>query len=224
MRLVAPLLSGCFAAMALVHLMPRAAAQQPTPKARLSVDWNDPAVLGSQSGSARAAAPGASQGAFRTQQSNVDKLKIPVLGFVEAPEIARRVMGAGARETAAPELVFDPSNPIWFHLEQHFGDVTVTVDADLRVDRSASDAFRTQPAAGGRVAATSQQQDSRISVLEEGAQQGEGGVMANYTVYRFPNIAYAVTIACSGALQKACRDTAVIKRDQTLLRVIAGRP
>lgn len=218
-RLIGPGLLGVVAAVIVIgHALPHSVAQQPTPKSQLRVDWNDPAIAGLSQ------RQGAAPGVFRAQQARVDGLKIPVLGFTAPPEIARRVMGAQARETAAPEIVFDVANPIWFHLEQHFGDVTVTVDADLRVDRSAADAFRTQPAAGGRVAATAQQQDSRISVLEEGAQQGEGGVMANYTVYRFPNIAYAVTISCSGALQKACRDTAVITRDQTLLRVIAGRP
>lgn len=217
MRLSTPVLLAAFMAAGLA--IPSATAQQPAAKPQLRVDWNDPAIAGPQ---ARAAA-GAPR-AFRAQQPRADALKVPVLAFTEPPEIARRVMGAGARETAAPEIVFDAANPIWFHLEQHFGDVTVTVDADLRVDWSAADAFRTESIGGGRVAAATPQQDSRISVLEEGPQQGEGGVMASYTIYRFPNIAYAVTIACSGALQKACRDTAVIKRDQSLLRVIAGRP
>lgn len=219
MRLSTPLWLGVALTVAAVGaLVLRAAAQPATPKAQLEVDWNDPAITTQQSFGGTAA-----PGAFRTQQNRVDALKLPVLAFTEPPEIARRVMGAAARETAAPEIVFDASNPIWFHLEQHFGDVTVTVDADLRVDRAAAGAFQTAPAGGGRVTATAPQQDSRISVLEEGAQQGEGGVIASYTIYRFPNIAYAVTIACSGTLQKACRDTAVIKRDQASLKVIAGR-
>lgn len=218
MRYIVPVVLGTMMAVTMMGpAAQRLDAQQSAPKARLDVDWNDPAITAPQSLRGNATA------AFKGQQARVDVLKLPVIGFTEPPEIARRVMGASASETSAPEIVFDTANPIWFHLEQTFGDVTVTVDADLRVDKSAADTFSTKSLGGGRVGAATPQQDSRISILEEGAQQGEGGVMANYTIYRFPNIPYAVTITCVGPVQKACRDLAVIKRDQAMLKVIAGQ-
>ena len=48
------------------------------------------------------------------------------------------------------------------------------------------------------------------------------GIIIEYTIQKFPNIPYTVTIECSGKAKSQCKDLAVITKDEALLGVIAA--
>jgi hypothetical protein len=48
-------------------------------------------------------------------------------------------------------------------------------------------------------------------------------VIAEYTIHKFSDIPYTVTIECRGQAKPHCRDVATITKDQDLLRVISAR-
>jgi hypothetical protein len=50
------------------------------------------------------------------------------------------------------------------------------------------------------------------------------GAIAEYTVYKFPQIPYKVTIECTQRNKAMCRDVATIAKDRDLLKIISARP
>jgi hypothetical protein len=180
----------------------------------LRVDWNDPLILQfRQNEAAGRTPPFFSAG----ESARVAKLRVPVLGFREIPQIARQVMGGNAKTTIARKIIFDAADPVWYHMIERFGDVTITVDADLRVNHAGTTLFQSQKPADRSKAA-------RVSVLDGATEDGMEGVIAEYTVYRFPDIPFTVKIECTGASKAQCRNTGILEQDQVLLEIVAAAP
>jgi len=70
----------------------------------------------------------------------------------------------------------------------------------------------------------SAQNDPQISVFDENGETGFQGVIVEYTVYKYPNIPYTVTIECTKEAKEKCRDLAVVAKDKDLLKLIAVPP
>jgi len=111
---------------------------------------------------------------------------------------------------------------VWYHIVDSYGDVSITVDADLRINQVDGDEFRIHKRPLS-LDGLKQGGKTRISVFDGARDEGMEGVIAEYTVHKFPDIPYTVTIECRGQAKPHCRDVATITRDQDLLRVIAAR-
>jgi hypothetical protein len=182
----------------------------------LRVEWNDPELRRFKSGPRlESVAPGGAEG-------KLAGLRVPVLAFAEVPELVRNALGANAKLVKPRMVVTDPATPVWYHIVDNYGDISITVDADLRINHvNDSDAqIKRRPLSldgnknGGK---------SKISIFDGAKEEGLEGVMVEYTVYKFPDVPYTVTIECRGAAKAQCRDVATITRDQALLKVIGAR-
>lgn len=195
-------------------------AQAPQTEAGvLRVDWNDPELkrfkAGVQSGPQF-------ESAARAGSGKLAGLRIPVMAFVDTPELIRNALGANAKPIKPRVVVTDAATPVWYHIVDNYGDISITVDADLRINHvNDGDAqIKRRPLSleglksGGK---------SKISIFDGAKEEGLEGVMVEYTVYKFPDVPYTVTIECRNAAKAQCRDVATITRDQALLRVISAR-
>jgi hypothetical protein len=61
-------------------------------------------------------------------------------------------------------------------------------------------------------------------VFDESTEVGMEGAIADYTVYKFPDIPYRVTIECTQRIKATCRDIATIAKDRDLLKLLSARP
>jgi hypothetical protein len=61
-------------------------------------------------------------------------------------------------------------------------------------------------------------------VFDERSEEGMEGAIAEYTVYKFGQVPYKVTIECSKQNKAHCKDIAVIAKDKDLLKLISARP
>jgi hypothetical protein len=199
-----------------------ASAPSPKPAGQIEVDWNDGALAPLRS-AARSGAAKSHPSLTAGESQRLRRMKLPVLAFVETPALVREVLGANARATAARKIIFDAANPVWYQVVERYGDITITVDADLRINIAGGGNFPIhqkvgRSESGNAVAAP------RISILDGANEQGMEGVTAEYTIYRFPNVPYTVRIECTGAVKNQCRNRALIVQDQALLQPIAGTP
>jgi hypothetical protein len=191
-------------------------AQAPQTEASvLRVDWNDPELK-------RFKAAPQLESVARAGSDKLGGLRIPVMAFVETPELVRNALGANAKPVKPRVVVTDAATPVWYHIVDNYGDISVTVDADLRINHvNDSDAqIKRRPLSldglknGGK---------TKISIFDGAKEEGLEGVMVEYTIHKFPDVPYTVTIECRGAAKAQCRDVATITRDQALLRVISVR-
>ena len=167
-----------------------------------------------------------SAGAQRSASVSADghdkfaNLKLPVLAFEATPQLVRNALGANAQLVKPRKVITDPAAPVWYHIVDTYGDISITVDADLRVNHAPDDDFRIHKRpltldglkTGGK---------TRISVFDGAKDEGMEGVIAEYTVHKFPDIPYTVTIECRGVAKPFCRDVATLTKDQELLRLVA---
>jgi hypothetical protein len=181
----------------------------------LRVDWNDPELKRFKAGPQL-------ESAVRGGSDKLAGLRLPVLAFDGTPELVRNALGASAKLVKPRVVVTDPTTPVWYHIVDNYGDISITVDADLRINHvNDSDAqIKRRPLSleglknGGK---------TRISIFDGAKEEGLEGVMVEYTIHKFPDVPYTVTIECRGAAKAQCRDVATITRDQALLRVISAR-
>jgi hypothetical protein len=195
----------------------------PRPAGSIEVDWNDSALTALRS-SARAGTAQSHPSLTAAESQRLRRLKLPVLAFTATPALVRDVLGPGAQASAARKVIFDAANPVWYQIVERYGDITITVDADLRVNIAGQSNFPIHQKSTARSDGSAAPAAPRISILDGTTEQGMEGVTAEYTVYRFPNIPYTVRIECIGAAKNQCRNRALIVQDQALLQPIAGSP
>jgi hypothetical protein len=183
----------------------------------LSVDWSSPEIASFVAARAdevaRSAAPVA--------PSRLDKVKLPVLAFDGAPGLVQNSFpGLGPQPAGTRAVHTDETNPVWYQIVDTYGDVTVSVAADLRVQHAFGADYPVYATAGPGAAASA---GPEISVFDENDEQGMEGSIAEYTVTRF-GVPYTVTIECTAATKAQCQDIAQIAKDSALLKLVAATP
>jgi hypothetical protein len=154
------------------------------------------------------------------QEAKLSRLKLPVLGFDRPPSLVTNSLAAGERPTPERSIVMDENEPIWYHITDRYGDLAITVEADLRVQQEFPANFPVYGQAGQGAAAS----EPTISVFDDKSEVGMEGAIADYTVYKFPDVPYRVTIECSKRTKETCRDIATIAKDRDLLKLLSARP
>jgi hypothetical protein len=202
----AVLLAGC------ILSVPAGAAEQ-----LLSVDWSNAELKSFVAARAEAAARGVAPEA----PSRLDKVKLPVLGFEGAPGLVQNSFpGLGPQPMGTRDVHTDETNPVWYQIVDTYGDVTVSVAADLRVQHSFGADYPVYQTTGPGAAPTA---GPEVSVFDENDEQGMEGSIAEYTVMKF-GVPYTVTIECTASTKAQCQDIAQIAKDSALLKVIAATP
>jgi hypothetical protein len=187
-----------------------AAAQQKS----IAVDWGNSDIKAYVKGRSE----NAIAAALPDQEARLSKLKLPVLGFERVPEQAASAFGLNASARPKRKLVMDDANPVWYQITERYGDVTITVEADLRLQ---GDIPQGAKVFGGTPGANKM---SPISIMDDTTEPGFQGAIAEYTVYRYPNVPYRVTIECTKAKRDYCRDKDAIAKDQNALKLVSARP
>lgn len=181
----------------------------------IEVQWSDPQIKDFVANRA-AAAP-----SLGPADDQLAKLKLPVLAFEATPGIAENTFRIGPRPATERDVVMDEANPVWYQIVERYGDVTVSVSADLRVQHQFSpDAF---PIYENKSAGAAAQGGPVVSVFDDRASGGEEGYLAEYTIMRY-GVPYTVTVECTDAAKDECRDTAQISKDSELLELIRANP
>ncbi len=181
----------------------------------LAVDWNDPELKGFADERAAERAAGVTP---EDETSKLAKLQIPVLAFERPPEAVTRNMLAGPEAEPETTQNFDADNPVWYQIVQDYGDVTVSIEADLRVQHTfdASHPVYDTVAPGAAVS-----DDPQVSVMDENSEEGMEGSIAEYTFTRF-GVPYTVTVECTTAAREQCKDKAQLAKDSALLKLVGG--
>lgn len=183
----------------------------------LSVDWTDAEL----SNFVTAQKDNAARGAAPVAPSRLDKVKLPVLAFEGAPGLVQNSFpGLGPQPTGTRAVHTDETNPVWYQIVDTYGDVTVSVAADLRVQHSFGADYPVYPTAGSGAAPTA---GPEVSVFDDSDEEGMEGSIAEYTVTRF-GVPYTVTVECTAATKAQCKDTAQIAKDSSLLKLVAATP
>ena len=181
----------------------------------LKVDWSNTEI--SRFIGERAANPLLSVGA--ADDVKLAKLKLPVLGFDVPPKIVANSFAAEARPKLARKIIMDEANPVWYQIVDRYGDLTITVEADLRVQHELP-ANTPIYGPGGQGAAA----EPQISVFDSRSEVGMEGAIAEYTVYKYPDIPYTVKMECTNRNKDQCRDIPTISGDRGLLKLLSARP
>ncbi len=151
-------------------------------------------------------------------QVKLSKLKIPVIAFDRPPGIIDRAFGVERAPKRERQLVTDPDDPTWYTIVDTYGDVTITVDGDLRIQQQLPADTKIYTQSPGLAA------EPRINIVDSEIEEGMEGLIAEYTVRKFPNIPYHVTIECAPEARQHCVDSLAIRRDREALRIISARP
>jgi hypothetical protein len=151
-------------------------------------------------------------------------LEIPVLAFSETPLLVRNILGADAKPVKPRSLVSDPKQPYWYEIEDHYQDITISVAADRRVNLEVNRNFQIGTRSSGAEASLGTKAAPKVSITDGATEEGMEGVILSYTLARFPDIPYTITIECTGAKRQLCKDVGTIAKDQALLKVISARP
>lgn len=182
-------------------------------KSTISVDWKDPEIK-------RFVEEQKSQPAATARllfDPSLTKLKLPVIGLGQTPSSVQRSFTVAPR--GKPTVILDPDNPVWYSLTYQFGqDIKVTIEADLRIQQKLP--------AGTKLYKDNKgiDPDTKISVFDSTSEVGMTGAIAEFKVYKFGNIPYTVTVECTEKAIATCRDTAALRKDKDLLRIISARP
>jgi hypothetical protein len=183
----------------------------------LSVEWSNSEIASFVA----ARKDEAARGLAPAEPSRLDKVKLPVLGFQGAPGLIQNSFpGLGPQPTGTRDIHTDETNPVWYQIVDTYGDVSVSVAADLRVQHTFDENFpiypTTEPGAAPSVG-------PEVSVFDEEDEEGMEGSIAEYTITRF-GVPYTVTIECTAATKAQCADVEQIARDSELLKLIAATP
>jgi hypothetical protein len=185
---------------------------------QIKVDWSDPEIQ--KFSKERATNPPTTLGI--SQENRLNSLKLPVLAFDSIPQLIKNTSPPGLQPTApSRQVLMNEADPTWYQINDQYGDVSISVQASLTVQHEVSkDTIYTPPTPTG----LSAQNDPQISVFDENGEPGLQGVIIEYTVYKFPDIPYTVTIECTQQAKAKCSDLAVIAKDKDLLTLIAAPP
>lgn len=200
------------AAWLLVPALPAAAQTAET----VTVDWQDPAIAKFLAD--RATNP--PQSVTPADEAQLGQLQLPVLAFDRPPGLIARSFDVAAMPKRERQIVTDPENPVWYTIVDTFGDITVSIDADLRVQQQLPANFPIYGAEGE--AAFSPQMN--VSVIERNVEDGMDGLLAEYTVHKFGKVGYRVTIQCTEATKAHCADADALLEDAEALQIISARP
>lgn len=173
----------------------------------ISVDLNHPDFA-----RVRSAAPA---GLAAGERARLDKLKVPVL--VPDPGTTARAIGAGAA-TPPPAILTDDDNPVWYHAETDLGGVTITVEADLRIQHEFPSNFPVYDSGGSSQRGVAPEAPPPLhgdSKSEEGMESQVG----QYTLTRY-NVPYTVTIICTDPQSDKCKSLQKMGGDDALLRLV----
>ena len=183
----------------------------------IQVDWQNPEIAAFVR--ERATNPPVSLGAGSADESKLARLKLPVLAFDTPPTTASNAFATGARPQLQRTIITDDADPVWYQIVDRYGDMTITVEADLRVQHQFPPNFPIYgPSSQGAAV------EPQVSVFDERTEEGMEGAIAEYTVYKFGQVPYKVTIECTQRNKAQCRDIAAISRDKELLKLISARP
>jgi hypothetical protein len=155
-----------------------------------------------------------------TADDQLSKLKLPVLAFDATPGLVENTFRLGPRPATERDVVMDEANPVWYQIVERYGDVTVSVSGDLRVQHVFPDSF---PIYENKSAGAAPQAGPAVSVFDDRASGGEEGYLAEYTINKF-GVPYTITVECSQEAKAECSDTTQIARDSELLKLIRATP
>lgn len=196
-----------------VGSVPPATAQDGTPE-QVAVDWQDPEIA--QFMQDKVANP--PQSVTPADEAVLAQLKLPVLAFDRPPGLIARSFDVATAPKRQRQIVTDPENPVWYSIVDTFGDLTVSVDADLRIQQQLPANFPIYGAEGAAAFAP------EVNVIERNVEEGMDGLIAEYTVYKFGKIAYRVTIQCTEATKAQCANSEALLEDAAALQLISARP
>ena len=201
-------------ATGLCLLLPRPMLGQET---RIQVEWQSPEIAAFVRD--RTANPPQSLGPGSADEAKLARLKLPVLAFDAPPATASNAFATGERPQLTRTIITDDAEPVWYQIIDRYGDMTITVEADLRVQHQFPANFPLYgPSSQGAGV------EPQISVFDERTEAGMEGAIAEYTVYKFGQVPYKVTIECTQRNKAQCKDIAVIGKDRDLLKLISARP
>ena len=183
----------------------------------IPVDWQNPEIAAFVRD--RTANPPVSLGPGSPDEAKLARLKLPVLAFDTPPATASNAFATGARPQLARSIITDEADPVWYQIIDRYGDMTITVEADLRVQHQFPSNYPIYGPSSQGVGV-----EPQVSVFDERTEEGMEGAIAEYTVYKFGQVPYKVTIECTQRNKAQCRDVAVISRDKDLLKLISARP
>ena len=205
-------LAACLAAGSALVAQEKPLVQEKTGRGQnlLKVDWADPEI----------AAFKASGAAPDDAAKGLD-LKLPILAFGEVPQVVKNVAGPDARPIKPRSIITDPKQPFWYHLVDTYDGINIAINADRRVNVEGDAKFQIGAANVGAEATLGTKAKPRISIFDASKEEGMEGLVIEYTVQKFPDIPYTVTIECSTKAKTQCKDLAVITKDEALLKIIA---
>lgn len=185
---------------------------------QITVDWSDPDIQ--RFAKDRTANPPTTLGL--SQASRIRALKLPVLAFDSVPQLVKNTSAPGQQPTAPTrQVIMNDTDPTWYQINDQYGDVSISVQASLAIHHDvAKSTIYQAPTPPGLTPQT----DPRISVFDENGEPGSQGVIVEYTVYKYPDIPYTVTIACTGQAKEKCQDLTVVAKDKDLLTLISAQP
>jgi hypothetical protein len=184
----------------------------------IKVDWSDPEIQ--KFSKARASNPPTTLGI--SQENRLNSLKLPVLAFDTVPQLVRNTSAPGLQPTApSRQILLNEADPTWYQINDQYGDVSISVQASLTINHDVSNDTIYAPSTPS---GASVQPDPQISVFDENGEPGFEGLIVEYTVYKFPDIPYTVTIECTKQAKEKCSDLPVIAKDKDLLTLIVVPP
>ncbi len=202
--------------LALVALVSAAAPLKAADKL-IDVQWTDPEIKSFVS--AAAANPPRSLGP--TADDQLSKLKLPVLAFEATPGVAENTFRLGPRPATERDVVMDEENPVWYQIVERYGDVTVSVSGDLRIQHVFPEG--TFPIYENTSRGAAPQAGPAASVFDDRNEGGEEGYLAEYTITKY-GVPYTVTVECTLQAKDECRNTTQISKDSELLKLIRAAP
>src|SRR5262245_29624897 len=181
----------------------------------IGVDWQNPEITAFVAN--RATNPSVSVDAG--QEAKLSRLKLPVLGFDTPPSLVTNAFALEQRPALNRNIVMDEKQPVWYQITDRYGDLTISVEADLRIQQEFPADY---PVYG--TGAQGAGVEPQVSVFDERTEEGMEGAIAEYTVYKYPQIPYKVTIECTPRTKATCKDIATIAKDRDWLTIISARP
>lgn len=181
----------------------------------LTVDWSSPEIesfVKEQSSARRSLGP--------TADDKLAKLKLPVIAFGAVPSLVESTFRLGPKPATERDVVIDEKNPVWYQIVERYGDMTVSVEADLRVQHEFPSNY---PVYSDTRRGASAQAGPEVSVFDDQNEEAVEGLIAEYTIVKF-GVPYTVTIECSGAAKELCHDTGQIAKDSELLKLVRANP
>ncbi|MEQ1696935.1 MAG: hypothetical protein ABL901_13950 [Hyphomicrobiaceae bacterium] len=176
----------------------------------MKVDWADPEIAAFRA-----------SGAANDPAAAGLNLKLPILAFGELPQVVKNVAGPDAKPIKPRSIVSDPAQPFWYHLVDTYEGINIAINADRRINVEGDAKFRIGAANVGAEATLGTKAKPRISIFDASKEEGMEGLVIEYTVQRFGDIPYTVTIECSTKAKTQCKDLAVIAKDEALLKIVA---